>query len=58
MCNEDRCLKAFFILVKNLNKDVILGTPFINLIKPFQVDDGVKMNMLGQNLTFEFINKP
>ena len=58
ICNQEICLKTSFILVKNLNQSMILGT-FLNLIKPFSVDDqGVTTQIYGQNITFQFISPP
>lgn len=57
ICNEDTCLKTSFILIKNINKFVILRTPFLNIIKPFQVNDyGITSNILGKSLEFKFID--
>ena len=38
---------------------MILGTPFITQIYPFTVNDkGITTSILGQNVTFEFVNPP
>ena len=38
---------------------MILETPFLNLIKPFSVDDqGVMTQIYGQKITFQFISPP
>ena len=59
VCDEGVCLKTSFILVKNLNQPIILGTPFLSLIKPFQVDDqGMQAKLLGRELVFRFIQHP
>lgn len=59
VCNQNIYLRTSFILVKDLTRSVILGTSFLNLVKPFQVDDeGLKTNVLEQNIKFEFIDRP
>ena len=49
--------KTFFLLVRDMNKWIILGTPFLTLLYPFKVDDqGIKTIHKGQNICFKFIN--
>ena len=33
VCNQGICIKTPFLLVGNLNREVILGTPFLNLLQ-------------------------
>ena len=48
--------KNIFILVQDLNEDVILGLPFVTQLYPFQVDqDGLTTSILGRNITFSFV---
>ena len=45
-----------FILVQNMSEPLILGTPFITLLYPFQVnDEGLKNTILGNTIFFPFI---
>ena len=45
-----------FILVQNMSEPLILGTPFITLLYPFQVnDEGVKTTILRNTSVFPFI---
>ncbi|GAV89352.1 hypothetical protein CFOL_v3_32769, partial [Cephalotus follicularis] len=37
ICNESICIKQSFILVKDLDIGIILGQPFLEIIKPFKV---------------------
>ena len=40
-----------------MNKDIILGTPFLALLYPFKVDDeGIKTSYKGQSICFKFIS--
>ena len=44
-----------FILVQNMSEPLILGTPFITLLYPFQVnDEGVKTTILGNTIFFPY----
>ena len=48
-----------FVLIKNLRHNVILGTPFIQLIQHFIVtDEGIEIIPSSQNVIFKFITKP
>ena len=52
-------LKNLFILVKDLRSLVILGTPFINLITPYKVNErGIYFKARNSKLAFPFIKKP
>ncbi|XP_059627741.1 uncharacterized protein LOC132270583 [Cornus florida] len=55
VCNQGLCIKTPFILVKDLNTPVILGTPFISLLYPFKVDSqGISTSLVGQEICFLF----
>ena len=57
--NQNVFYKTSFSLVKDLTTDIILGTPFISLLKPFTVnDEGIITKTLSQNIIFKFISKP
>ena len=60
ICNQGICLHSSFLLVKNLQQQVILGTPFLDLIMPiYKVDQtGIYSNIQGQEIVFEFITDP
>ena len=57
ICNDGYCFKNPFVLVKNLSQGIILGTPFITQLYPFQVDNkGVHTQVIGRNISFPFIS--
>ena len=57
ICNQNVCYKTFLLLVKDMNKKIILGTPFLTLLYPFKVDnERIKTIYKGQNICFKFIN--
>ena len=56
ICQENYCFWIQFVLVQNMTKPLILRTPFITLLYPFQVsDEGVKTTILGNTIFFPFI---
>ena len=56
ICNEKICFKHQFIIVDDLNTDVILGIPFLTQIYPFWVDsNGLGTKIMGQRFLFKFI---
>ena len=56
MCQNNYCFTTQFILVQNMTELLILGTPFITLLYPFQInDEGVKTIILGNTIFFPFI---
>jgi len=56
ICNEKIYFKHQFIIVDNLNTDVILGIPFLTQIYPFWTDpNGLGTNIIGQKILFKFI---
>ncbi|KAG8647418.1 hypothetical protein MANES_09G074619v8 [Manihot esculenta] len=56
ICNNNICFNTSFMLIKNLNTQVILGNPFLQMLYPFKVTElGIESNILGQNIIFEFI---
>ncbi|KAA0052109.1 Enzymatic polyprotein [Cucumis melo var. makuwa] len=55
ICKGDVCLVNTFILVKNLNEGIILGTPFLTQLYPFHVTDkGIVSRKFDKEITFEF----
>jgi len=56
ICNENICFKHQFIIVNDLNTDVILGIPFLTQIYPFWINsNGLGTNIMGQKILFKFI---
>ena len=40
--NKYICFNTTLLLLKDINKEIILGTPFLALLYPFRVDEGLK----------------
>lgn len=56
ICNNEYCIRHNFIIVNNINHDVILGTPFLIQIYPFLVShEGISVNIMGKIITFKFL---
>ena len=50
------CIKTSFLLVKNISHQIVLGTPFLTQLYPFQIDNkGLKTKYNNQKILFEFI---
>ncbi|GAV91067.1 hypothetical protein CFOL_v3_34467 [Cephalotus follicularis] len=64
ICNEGICIKQSFILVKDLDigigvTRIILGQPFLEIIKPFKVKtEGITTKIFQQKILFAFNEKP
>ncbi|GAV89061.1 hypothetical protein CFOL_v3_32481 [Cephalotus follicularis] len=59
ICNEGICIKQSFILVKDLDIGIILGQPFLEIIKPFTVtNEGITTKIFQQKIMFAFNEKP
>ncbi|GAV88245.1 hypothetical protein CFOL_v3_31668, partial [Cephalotus follicularis] len=59
ICNEDICIKQSFILVKDLDIGIILGQPFLEIIKPFKVKTkGITTKIFQRIILFAFNEKP
>ncbi|KAA0058433.1 Enzymatic polyprotein [Cucumis melo var. makuwa] len=55
VCKGEVCLINTFILVKNLNEGIIIGTPFLTQLYPFHVTDkGITSRKFDKEITFEF----
>ncbi|XP_074308806.1 uncharacterized protein LOC141643517 isoform X2 [Silene latifolia] len=55
--NEDYCFKNSFTVVRNIQEDIILGTPFLTQIYHFHVDDkGLHTNIMGKTLSFKCLS--
>ncbi|GAV59039.1 LOW QUALITY PROTEIN: hypothetical protein CFOL_v3_02572, partial [Cephalotus follicularis] len=58
-CNKGICIKQSFILVKDLDIGIILGQPFLEIIKPFKVKtEGITTKIFQQKILFAFNEKP
>ncbi|GAV78783.1 hypothetical protein CFOL_v3_22248, partial [Cephalotus follicularis] len=59
ICNGGICIKQSFILVKGLDIGIILGQPFLEIIKPFKVKtEGITKKLFEQKILFTFNEKP
>ncbi|GAV82926.1 Peptidase_A3 domain-containing protein [Cephalotus follicularis] len=59
ICNEGICIKQSFILIKDLDIGIILGQPFLEIIKPFKVKtEGITIKIFQQKIIFAFNEKP
>ncbi|GAV81254.1 hypothetical protein CFOL_v3_24712 [Cephalotus follicularis] len=59
ICNKGICIKQSFILVKDLDIGIILGQPFLEIIKPFKVtNEGITTKLFQQKILFTFNEKP
>ncbi|GAV71878.1 hypothetical protein CFOL_v3_15367 [Cephalotus follicularis] len=58
--NRGIYIKQLFILVKdNLDRGIILGQPFLEVIKPFKVtNEGITTKLFQQKILFTFNKKP
>ncbi|GAV87565.1 hypothetical protein CFOL_v3_30991 [Cephalotus follicularis] len=58
ICNEGICIKQSFILVKDLDIGIILGQPFLEIIKPFKVKTkGITTKLFQRKILFAFNEK-
>ena len=56
ICQNNYCFRTQFVLVQNITEPLILGTLFITLLYPFQVnDERVKTIILGNTIFLPFI---
>ncbi|GAV68195.1 Peptidase_A3 domain-containing protein, partial [Cephalotus follicularis] len=59
ICNKGICIKQSFILVKHLDIGIILGQPFLKIIKQFKVKtEGITTKIFQQKILFAFNEKP
>ncbi|GAV91460.1 hypothetical protein CFOL_v3_34855, partial [Cephalotus follicularis] len=58
ICNDGICIKQTFILVKYLDIGIILGQPFLEIIKPFKVrNEGITTKIFQRKILFAFNEK-
>ena len=56
ICKKGICIKTSFLLVKNISHQIVLGTPFLTQLYPFQIDsEGLRTKFNNQEILFEFI---
>jgi hypothetical protein len=56
--NTGISLKTFFVVTKDINHTIILGTPFIDMITPYQAHhDCITTKINGIKLVFPFLEK-
>ena len=56
ICKNGICIKTSFLLVKNISHQIVLGTPFLIQLYPFQIDSqGLRTKYNNQEILFEFI---
>ncbi|GAV83631.1 Peptidase_A3 domain-containing protein, partial [Cephalotus follicularis] len=59
ICNDGICIKQTFILVKDLDMGIILGQPFLEVIKPFKVNnERIVTKIFQRKILFAFNEKP
>ncbi|GAV76040.1 hypothetical protein CFOL_v3_19515, partial [Cephalotus follicularis] len=59
ICNDGNCIKQTFILVKDLDIGIILGQPFLEIIKHFKVkNEGITTKIFQRKILFAFNKKP
>jgi hypothetical protein len=60
ICNDGTCLPTMFLLVKNLQQQVILGTPFLNMIMPINKIDptGIYSRVQDHEIIYPFVTDP
>lgn len=59
VCNNGICLATPFIMVKNLSQSCILGTPFLNMLYPLNINNtGIEALIQGHKILFEFVFEP
>ena len=56
ICKNGICIQTSFLLIKNISHQIVLGTPFLTQLYPFQIDKkGLKAKYNNQEILFEFI---
>ena len=59
VCISGISIKTSFLLVENLKQGIILGTPFLFLIRPFMVTkDGIQFKIKGKEVELVFSSEP
>ena len=56
ICKNGICIKTSFLLVKNISHQIVLGTPFLTQLYPFQIyKKGLKTKYNNKEILFEFL---
>ena len=56
ICKNGICIKTSFLFVKNISHQIVLGTPFLTQLYPFQIDSkGLHTKHKDQQILFEFV---
>ena len=56
ICKQGICIKTSFLLIKNISHQIVLGTPFLTQLYPFQIDSqGLRTKYNNKEILFEFI---
>ena len=56
ICKNDICIKTYFLLVKNISHQIVLGTHFLTQLYPFHIDSrGLQTTYKDQQILFEFV---
>ena len=56
ICKNGICIKTSFLLVKNISHQIVLGTPFLTQLYPFQIDKKeLRDKYNNQEILFEFL---
>ncbi|GAV59539.1 hypothetical protein CFOL_v3_03070, partial [Cephalotus follicularis] len=59
ICNDGICIKQTFILIRDLDIGIIVGQPFLEVIKPFKVkNEGIITKIFQRKFLFSFNEKP
>ena len=60
ICKDSICIPTTFLLVKDLSsQELILGTPFVFIIMPFNADyNGIYATVQNHSIIFKFIMQP
>lgn len=59
ICNQGIYLETSFLCIRNLQQQVILGTPFLAMLMPMQTSSqGIAAKIDAHNIFFEFISQP
>ena len=57
--NDGVCFETVFVLIRDISSKIILGNPFMALLYPFlTTEEGIKINVLGNDILFKFILPP
>ena len=59
ICNKGICLETTFLCIRNLQQELILGTPFLAMLMPMQTSTaGITAHVDGHEIFFEYVSPP